>query len=129
MRRARARCWIRYRLVLTGLAGVLIAGGPGCYPCYYRCDPGCAPSMAVPSTVRTGSICDSPSQVSSAKATVTEGSTRTTTVSGATPSSNPRVVLSQPSTPSRFSWRNSDPDASPAATTVEGAINNSSVNR
>jgi hypothetical protein len=128
MRQARARFWRPCRRLLTGLAGVLTAGCLGCHPHYYYCDPGCAPAAAVPSAVRTGSVCDTPTQASSAKATVVEGSTRTTTVSGATPSSNPRVVLSQPSTPSRFSWRSSDPDTSPA-TTVQGAINDSAVNR
>ncbi len=129
MRQARVRFWGPRRLLVAAAAAALATAGPSCQPCYYYCDPGCTPGTAVPSTVRTGSICDVPPEAPSARTSLAEGSTRTTTVSGATPSSTPRVVVSQPSTPSRFSWRRTDPDGSLATTRVQGAINDSAVNR
>jgi hypothetical protein len=90
-------------------------GSAGCIQNYYPapiCDTG---------TVQYGSVCDVPAAGGS---TVVKGSTGTT-VSG-TP---PRVVVSQPSSGSRFSWHRSDPESSLATTKVEGAIEEPTITR
>jgi hypothetical protein len=77
----------------------------------------------MPSTVTTGPLCDvfgdGTTTSSSANAM------RSTTVSDGRKS---RVVVSEPAeSKPRFGWRTSDPDAPPAMTQVEGALEDSSV--
>jgi hypothetical protein len=69
-----------------------------------------------------------PTQVVEGGTTLADGSSRATTVTGGSPTS-PRVVVSEPSGRSRFSWRRADPDGSLASTTVEGTVNDAKVNR
>jgi hypothetical protein len=122
----------RHRLFGVILAGELAIMGVGCNPyCYNYRDPCCAPATPVPSTVQTGPVCDVPTQVVEGGTKLADGSSRSTVVSGATPSTSSRVVVSEPTDPSRASssWRRSDPDGGLAATTVSGTTNDSSVNR
>ena len=118
------------------LLGVVLAGGLafmclGCHQHYYYYGDPCAPGTPMPSTVRTGPVCDVPTQVVEGGTKLSDGSSsRSTTVSGGSPSRSSRVVVSEPSEPSRLSWRRSDPDGSLATTTVQGGtVNDSAVNR
>jgi hypothetical protein len=84
----------------------------------------------MPRAVQAAPVCDVPTQVVEGGTKVADVSTRTTIVSGATPSNSPRVVVSQPSRElSKFSWRSTDPDGSQATTSVHGGVNDSSVIR
>ncbi len=107
------------------LLGVILAGGPafagvGCHQHYhYYGGSACGPSTTtLPSTVQTGPICEEPTQVG-------DTSTRSTIVSGTKSS---RVVLSEPTDKSPFSWKRSDPDSSGSlATSVQGGIGDTTV--
>jgi hypothetical protein len=93
-------------------------GSTGCIQNYYP-----APVCGEPGgMVQYGSTCDVPA---ASGTTVAQGSNRTTTTNAKPPS----VVVSQPSTGSRLSWRRSDPEHSIATTTVEGAIDDTTVTR
>lgn len=129
------QAWILPRTVRRWLRltwfGTLALGGTGCYQ-YYYCtpDPGCGPTMAVPSTVRTSPMCDVPTESVDGATKVTDSSTRSTTIAGGTPRNTPRVVVSQPSnSSSRFSWQRTDPDGSTTTTSVQGAISDPTVNK
>jgi hypothetical protein len=67
-------------------------------------------------------------QVVEGDATVAGSATRSTTVTGGQ-SKSPRVVVSEPSSSSRFSWRRSDPEASLATTSVSGSTDDAKVNK
>jgi len=129
MRRAWYLAFCRRRLLGVILAGELACTGFGCHQYYYYYGDPCAPGTPMPSAVRSGSVCDVPTQVVEGGTKLADGSSRSTVVSGASPSNSSRVVVSEPSSPSRLSWRRSDPDGSPATTSVQGAINDPSVNR
>jgi len=130
MRHAWFLAFGRRRLLGVILAGELAFMGVGCNPyCFNYRDPCCAPATPVPSTVRTGPVCDVPTQVVEGGTKLADGSSRSTVVSGASASNTPRVVVSEPSEPSRGPWRRSDPDGSLATTSVQGTVNDSSVNR
>ena len=83
------------------------------------------------SAVKGGPICEVPTQVVEGGTALSEGSSRATTVTGAAPTTTPRVVVSEPygQGQSPLSWRRSDPDASAPTTIVNGNIDGSSVNR
>ena len=112
------------------LAGALAFTGLGCHQYYYYSGDPCAPASPIPSSVRTGPICEVPTQVVEGGTTLAEGSSRATTVTGGSPTT-PRVVVSEPSGQgqSRLSWRRSDPEGSLATTSVQGTIDDSKVNR
>ena len=84
--------------------------------------------MPTPTAVRTGPLCDVTTEVIDGDATVTDGTNRSTTVTGGQ-SKSPRVVVSEPSNTSRFSWRRSEPDSSQATTVVSGSTDDTKVNK
>ena len=110
------------------LASGLAFAGPGCHTHYhyYNTDP-CAPGTPVSSTVRSTPLCDTPSATVEGGTTVSEGSARSTTISGGQ-SKPPRVVVSAPRNSSPFSWRCADSD-SLATTSVQGTVNDAQVNK
>jgi hypothetical protein len=128
MRRARILRW---------WTGVLLAGWIGSAGCthnyYYGSVPvACAPgtTTGAPATVTAGSsICDLPSQLfGRSRGTIVAASpgvqtnvTSTAPPSSATSSSD--VVVSEPASRPRLSWRRSDPESGVATTRVDGAIN------
>jgi hypothetical protein len=100
----------------------------GCHQHYhYYTSSACPPGTTAPSTVQYGSICDVPTQIIDGGTTLADSSTRSTTVSGTKSSS--RVVVSEPRDSARFSWKRSDPDATPATTTVEGGLDGPTIRR
>ena len=129
MRHAWFLAFCRRRLLGVILAGELALTGLGCHQHYYYYGDPCAPGTPMPSSVRSGPVCEVPTQVVEGGTKLADGSSRSTVVSGATPSSASRVVVSEPSEPSRVSWRRSDPDGSLPTTSVSGTANDSSVNR
>jgi hypothetical protein len=118
---------------LAPLLGVILAGEvvctvSGCHQHYYYYgNPPCSPCSPAPNTVQYGSVCDVPTQVVEGGTTLSDSSGRSTTVTGTKNST--RVVVSEPTNPSPFSWRKSDPEASMATTSVEGAATDSTINR
>jgi hypothetical protein len=103
--------------------------GPGCHQHYhyYNTDP-CAPGTPVTSTVRSSPLCDTPAATVEGGTTLSDGSTRSTTVTGGQ-SRSPRIVVSEPGSSSRFpSWRRTDAD-SLATTSVQGSLDDAKVNR
>jgi hypothetical protein len=113
------------------LAGGLSFCGWGCHQHYYYYGtpppvvPGCPPGTTVlPSAVTTaGPLCEVPADGT----TINSNSSRSTIISDGRKS---RVVVSEPSSSrSPFSWRVSDPEASPAMTHVEGAYEDSAVRK
>jgi hypothetical protein len=129
MRLAGFLAFCRCRLLGFILAGAMVSAGVGCHQHYYYYGDGCAPGAPVPSSVRTGPVCDVPVQSVEGGTSLASGSTRSTVVSGGSPSNSSRVVVSEASEPSRVAWRRSDPDGSLATTSVQGTTNDSSVNR
>jgi hypothetical protein len=119
----------RCRLLGFILTGAMVFGGMGCHQHYYYYGDACAPGAPMPSSVRTGPVCDVPVQSVEGGAKLASGTTRSTVVSGGSPNNSSRVVVSEPSEPSRVSWRRSDPEGSLATTSVQGSTNDSSVNR
>jgi hypothetical protein len=118
----------RRRVLGLILAAGLPCTGFGCHQNYCYYDNPCAPASPVPSTVRSGPVCEVPTQVVEGETRVADGSSRSTIVSGGQPTA-PRVVVSEPSDQSRSSWRRSDPDGSMATTSVQGTINDATINR
>ena len=118
------------------LAGGLCFCGWGCHQhhyYYYGNSPaGCPPGTVMPSGVTTaGPLCEVPSDVGSGGTTISSssgsGSARSTVIDDGRKS---RVVVSEPSSSkSRYYWKASDPDSSPAMTQVEGGIDDSSVRK
>ena len=129
MRLAGFLAFCRCRLLGFILAGAMVSAGVGCHQHYYYYGDACAPGAPVPSSVRTGPVCDVPVQSVEGGTSLASGSTRSTVVSGGSPSNSSRVVVSEASEPSRVAWRRSDPDGSLATTSVQGTTNDSSVNR
>jgi hypothetical protein len=83
----------------------------------------------VPSTVQNGSVCEVPPSVTAqGTATAAANGAGSSTIVSSSPYPQ-RVVVSEPTDRPRLSWRRTDPDASVATTTVEGAVGESSVNR
>jgi hypothetical protein len=128
MRKARFLAFCRRPHLGVILASSLAFAGAGCHQHYYYYGDPCAPGMPAPATVRSGPVCDVTTQVVEGEATVADGSTRSTTVTGGQAKS-PRVVVSEPASSSRFSWRRSEPDGSQATTSVSGSIDDAKVNR
>jgi hypothetical protein len=129
MRLAWFLAFCRRRLVGVILAGELAFAGAGCHQYYYYGD-ACPPGAPVPSTVRSGPVCDVPVEVVEGGPKLADGSSRSTTVSGAVSTNSSRVVVSEPSEPTKVAWKRSDPDGSPTTTSVQGTVNDSSpVNR
>ena len=83
----------------------------------------------VPSTVRSGAVCDVPAEVVEGGPKVAARPSRSTLVSGAVSSNSSRVVVSEPSEPSKVAWKRTDPDGGVTTTSVQGTVNDSSVNR
>ena|ERR1039458_7546542 len=128
MRKARFLAFCRRPLLGVILASGLAFAGAGCHQNYYYYGDPCAPGMPVSSTVRSGPLCDVPTQVVEGDTTVAGGSNRSTTVTGGQ-SKSPRVVVSEPGSASPFSWRRSDSDGSQAITSVQGSTNDATVNK
>jgi hypothetical protein len=129
MRKARFLESLKRAIVPATLASGLAFAGPGCHQHYhyYNSDP-CAPTTPVASTMRSGTICDPPASIVDGGTTISEGSARSTTVTGGQAKS-PRVVVSEPNSSSRTSsWRRSDAD-NLATTSVEGTVDDTKVNR
>jgi hypothetical protein len=119
----------RRRLLGVVLAGELALTGMGCHQYYYYGE-ACPPANAVTSSVRTGPVCDVPTQAVEGGTTLANGSSRSTVVTGATSSStSSRVVVSQPSEPARVAWKRSDPDGNVTITGALGTGSDTSVNR
>jgi hypothetical protein len=129
MRQAWFLAFWRRRVFGVILPGVLACTGLGCHQYFYYPGDPCAPALPVSSSVRSGPICEVPTQVVEGGTTLSDGSSRSTTVTGG--STTPaRVVVSEPLSQGEpaFSWRRSDPDAS-VATNVQGTIDDSKINR
>jgi hypothetical protein len=129
MRSVRFLAFCPRRLLGVILAGVLAFTGVGCHQHYYYYGDACPPVAPVPSTVRAGTVCDVPTEVVEGGTKLTDGSSRSTVVSGAVSSNSSRVVVSEPSEPSKVAWKRSDPDAGLATTVQGGTVNDPSVNR
>jgi hypothetical protein len=129
MRHAWFLAFCRRRLLGVILAGELAFTGMGCHQHYYYYGDACPPGAPVSSTVRSGPVCDVPVEVVEGGTKLADGTSRSTVVSGAVSSNSSRVVVSEPSEPSRVAWKRSDPDGSPTTTIVKGTTNDSSVNR
>ena len=129
MRHVRFLAFCRRRLLGVILAGELAFTGMGCHQNYYYYGDACPPGTPVPSTVRAGPVCDVPTEVVEGGTKLADGSSRSTVVSGAVSSNSSRVVVSEPSEPAKVAWKRSDPDGSLATTSVQGTVNDSSVNR
>ena len=132
MREARSLILVERRLRDGLIASFLALAGWGCHqpPCYYYygCGiPPCAPVSPAPIGVQSSAVSDVPTQVIEGGTTATEGSRRATVVQGT--QRYPRVVVSEPADPPRFSWRRSNHEGTLATTSVEGAVTDSSVNR
>lgn len=131
---------MRHPGFLHGGLGLLILGWTmsmtGCtHNHYYTAGvPVCGPApVAVPATVANGAVCDVPTQVEGGSL-VAQGDGRSTIVSGAPIYSGtkaPRVVVSEPNSGLRLGrWQRANPESSGVATTrVEGAYNDSTINR
>ncbi len=128
MRKARFLAFCQRPLLGVILASGLAFVGAGCHQHYYYYGDPCATGMPAPTTVRTGPLCDTTTQVVEGDATVAGGSNRSTTVAGGQ-SKSPRVVVSQPGSASPFSWRRSDPEASQATTSGAGSTDAAKVNK
>jgi hypothetical protein len=126
------------RFVRRGL-GVFLVGwslsSVGCTHNHYygSAVPVCGPTaVAVPATVSNGAVCEVPTQVGGGSL-VTQGTGRATTVSGAPGYSGaqaPRVVVSEPNSGLRLGrWQRANPDAGLATTRVEGAYDDTTINR
>jgi hypothetical protein len=129
MRHVRILAFCPRRLLGVMLAGELAFTGMGCHQNYYYYGDACPTGTPVPSTVRAGAVCDVPTQVVEGGTKIADGSSRSTIVSGAVSSNSSRVVVSEPNEPAKVAWKRSDPDASPATTSVQGTVNDPSVNR
>lgn len=115
----------------AALVGLFLAGA-GCQqpPSYFYFGsggPSCVPVVPAPPASVNSNVGDPPTEVIEGGTTSAEVPGRTTTVVGAeTP---PRVVVSEPETRTRGSWRrNTDPETT-IATSVEGASSTSSAVR
>jgi hypothetical protein len=128
MRKARFLAFCQRPLLGVILASGLAFAGAGCHQHYYYYGDPCAPGMPAPTAVRSGPLCDTTTQVVEGETTMADGSIRSTTVTGGQTKS-PRVVVSEPGSASRFSWRRSDSDGSLATTKVEGSTNDATVNK
>jgi hypothetical protein len=115
--------FVRRRLLGVILAGELICTGVGCHQHYYYYGDSCPPGSPVSSTVRSGPVCDVPVEVVEGGAKLADGTSRSTTVSGAVSSNSSRVVVSESTEPSKVAWRRTDPDGSVSTTTVKGTVN------
>ena len=93
----------RCRLLGVILAGEMVLAGVGCHQHYYYYGDACAPGAPVSSSVQTGPVCDVPVQAVEGGTKLASGSTRSTVVSGGSPTNSSRVVVSEPSEPSRVS--------------------------
>ena len=120
----------RRRLLGVILAGELAFTGMGCHQNYYYYGDACPPGTPVPSTVRSGPVCDVPTEVVEGGTKLADGSSRSTVVSGTVSSNSSKVVVSEPSNEPRKSHGNV-PILMGALTTtsVQGTVNDSSVNR
>jgi hypothetical protein len=133
MRKTRCLAFIQrerqHVLAALILGSGLALAGPGCHQHYhyYNTDP-CAPGTPVSSTVRSGPLCEPQASIVDGRTTVVDDSPRSTTVTGGQ-SKSPRVVVSEPGSSSRFSsWRRSDSDGL-ATTSVQGTIDDATVNK
>jgi hypothetical protein len=111
----------------------MILGSAGCTHNYYygNAVPVCGPTT-VPSTVANGAVCEVPTQVDGGSL-VAQGAGRSTIVAGApiyAGARPPRVVVSSPSGGSGIGrWQRANNDSSLARTRVEGALDDSTVDR
>jgi hypothetical protein len=119
--RSRHRSWKVIPACFLAFVGWGCAQPPGCFYYGYGAPP-CVPFAPAPS----GTICDPPAATLGATTSSDAGNTSPTI---ATPRSAPRVVVSEPDNGLRLPWKRPSPDASPATTSVEGAVSDSSVNR
>jgi hypothetical protein len=119
----------RRRLLGVVPACALAFAGWGCQqpPCFCYYGYGLPPCAPAPGAVASGPVCGTPTQVVEGGTTTADASGRSTVVSGSQDSS-PRVVVSEPVERRRPFWRPADPDAT-LATSVEGAVSDSSVQR
>ena len=130
MRHVRFLAFCRRRLPGLILAGELALTGMGCHQNYYYYGDACPPGTPMPSTVRSGPVCDVPTEVVEGGAKLADGSNRSTVVSGTVSSNSSKVVVSEPSSePQKVAWKRSDPDGSVTATKTQGTRDDSSVNR
>jgi hypothetical protein len=131
MRHVRFLASFRRRLIGAVVAAGLALTGVGCHQNYYYYSDPCTPGTTVPSTVRTGPVCEVPTQVVEGGTTVADVSGRSTVVTGATTSTkSSRVVVSEPSEPAKLAWKRADPDGPVAATTsVQGNLSDTTINR
>ncbi len=116
----------RSRSIRAGALALTVAasGSTGCisHNHYYTASGVPTYSTTDVGPFQIGTVCETaPGQV--VNGTVVAQATPTTT-----PAPAPRVVVSQPSTSSRLSWRRTDPESGLATTRVEGAVEDS-VNR
>ncbi len=118
----------RRRMLRLSFVATLACAGWGCHQHYYYYDNPCAPASPVPSMVRSGPVCEVPTQVVEGETKVADGSSRSTIVSGGRAVA-PRVVVSEPAEQAHGSWRRSDPDGSMATTSIQGNVDGASVNR
>lgn len=122
----------RARFVSRTVGALLVGwvvGSAGCTHNYYygALPTACAPGTTtlVPGTVQTGSICDLPSQLFGGGTFVASspGIRSSVTTTAPPSSSSSEVVVSEPISRPRLSWRRPDPESNIASTHVEGALN------
>jgi hypothetical protein len=111
-------------------AGALAVAGWGCQqpPCYYYygCPP-CTPAVPATSAAQYGAVSEVPTQVVEGGTPLDDDSGRLSTAGGS--QAEPRVVVSEPVNRPRRSWRRPDPESGIATTSVEGAIDDTTINR
>lgn len=128
MRHARSLPPRRRRLPRTAAFLGLVLAGWGCQqtPPYFYFDgsgPGCVPVVPAPPASVNSNVGDPPTEVIEGGTTSVEVPSRTTVVNGAQASK--KVVVSEPESRSRGSWRrNTDPETA-VATSVEGGTTTS----
>jgi hypothetical protein len=132
MRQARFVPLRRRRLLGVMTACALAFAGWGCQqpPCFYYYGygvPPCPPVVPAPSAAQSSAVGDVPTPIIEGGTATADGSGRTTVVHGS--QKFPRIVVSEPANPPRLSWQRTDPDASLATTSVQGAVSDSSVDR
>ncbi len=127
---------MRQARFVSGALGALLVGWVGSAGCthnyYYGALPSaCAPGTTtlVPGTAPSASICDLPTQLFGggtfvpASPGITAGMKSSVTTTAPPTSSSSEVVVSEPISRPRLSWRRPDPESNIASTHVEGALN------
>jgi hypothetical protein len=123
LRRRRRWSWRLIPACALAFAGWGCQQPPYCFYYGYGAPP-CATVVPSPTGMQPGTICDPPAQVIEGTTSSDVGNPSANVVSSR---NSPRVVVSQPDERPRWPWRKSTSDDTLATTSVEGAVNDSTV--